>query len=65
MIKSLFESRTFWVACAQAVVALIAIFASTYPQAEWVGVALLVKSLVDMYLRANTSTPIGSVLPRA
>lgn len=63
-MKSLTESKVFWLALAQAVIAVVTIFSSSYPDAHWVGVALLAKSIVDMWLRTQTSMPINGVLPQ-
>jgi len=63
-MKSLFQSRTFWLAVGQAFVAVAVIFTQAFPQADWVGGALFVKSVVDMWLRSQTTTPISSVLPQ-
>lgn len=63
-MKSLFESKTFWLALGQAAIGVIAIFATTYPDAHWAGSLLLVKSIIDVWLRTQTTTSIGSILPQ-
>lgn len=53
--KSLFSSKTFWVAFIQAAIAVIVIFQGAYPQ---VGALLILKSALDVGLRIYTSKPI-------
>jgi hypothetical protein len=54
-MKSLFASKTFWVAVIQAVAGAIAIFATAYPAVGWIAIA---KSLVDVYIRMQTTQAI-------
>ena len=54
-MKSLLQSKTFWVAVLQALVGIVAIFATTYPT---VGSLLIVKSIIDVILRVVTTTPV-------
>ncbi len=54
-MKSLFHSKTFWLACIQALAGMIAIFATTYPN---VGILLLAKSVIDVSLRFATTTEV-------
>lgn len=63
-MKPLVSTRTFWLAVAQAVVAVLVIFTTTYPDAHWAGYMLIVKSIIDMILRSDTSIPVGSILPK-
>ena len=56
MSKSLLQSKTFWLATGQAVAGVITVFATTYDQIGWLAVA---KSVVDVYLRTVTSSPIS------
>ncbi len=58
MSKSLFASRTFWLAVAQAVVGVFVVFGTAYPMVGWLVVA---KSVADMVLRYITTTPITSL----
>lgn len=62
-MKALIESKTFWVAVAQAVVAVLIVFMGAFPDANWVGAGLLLKSLLDMYLRSLVVKPVVSILP--
>jgi len=57
-MKSLLQSRTFWVAVAQAVGA-VAIVALT--ELDMVGGVLVVKSIVDILLRLSTDSAIDRV----
>lgn len=54
-IKSLFHSKVFWVAVAQAVAGAVVVFQTTYPE---VGGLLVAKSLVDIVLRVLTNTQV-------
>ncbi len=54
-MKSIFSSRTFWLAVGQAVVGVIAVFASAYPA---LGFLVVAKSVLDIVLRMYTTTPI-------
>jgi hypothetical protein len=51
MIKSIFQSKTFRIACLQALVAVLIVFTSAYPNIGWL---LLAKSALDIYLRSVT-----------
>ena len=55
MGKSLLESRTFWLATAQAIVGVLTVFMTAYPT---VGELLVVKSIADVVLRLLTEEPI-------
>lgn len=54
--KSFVYSKTFWLATIQALIAIIAIFATAYPQ---VGELLLIKSILDVLLRVGTDTKLS------
>ena len=54
-VKSLYASKTFWLAAVQALVGVIAVFATAYPD---VGALIIVKCLADIYLRTITTTPV-------
>lgn len=54
-MKSIFSSKVFWVATAQAVIGVIAVFASAYPT---IGGLLVAKSIVDVILRLITTEPV-------
>lgn len=59
-IKSIFKSRTFWLAVAQAVLGAIVVFSTQYPDVGWL---LTAKSVVDITLRFLTTQPAGLVTP--
>lgn len=54
-MKSIFQSKTFWLAAAQAIVGVIAIFETAYPG---VGALLMAKSVADIALRMITYSEI-------
>lgn len=62
--KALIESKQFWVAVAQAALGALAAFTAAYPALETVGAVLIFKSALDIYLRMNTSQPIGGVFSK-
>lgn len=55
-MKSIFVSKTFWVAFIQIVIGGLIIFATDYP--DWAGSLLLAKSLLDIVLRTLTTAPV-------
>lgn len=54
-MKSILKSRTFWLAMTQAAIGLVAVLATSYPD---VGALLVLKSLLDVILRYETTTEI-------
>lgn len=56
IMKSIFQSKTFWVAVIQAVGGIVVVFSSAYPA---VGGLIIAKSVIDIILRAVTSVPVG------
>ncbi len=54
-MKSILQSRTFWLAVTQALIGIVAVFATTYPD---IGTLLVLKSLLDVILRYETTTEI-------
>lgn len=56
-MKSIFQSRTFWLAVLQAIVGILVVFMSAYPE---VGQLLVAKSVIDVILRVVTTTRISS-----
>lgn len=67
-MKSIFESRTFWFAVAKFAVGVLALsttYFGAYIPATIAGAILMVTSLIDIWLRANTSTAIAEVPPNS
>ena len=58
-MKTLLQSRTFQVAVAQAVGAVLIV---AFTELDMMGAVLIVKSIVDVILRLDTKEPIGSIL---
>lgn len=57
-VKSLMQSKTFWLAALQAIAGAFLVFQGAYPSVGWL---VLAKSVVDVTLRYYTSTPIAGV----
>jgi len=55
-MKSIFKSRTFWLAVVQAV--LGAVVAVDFSQPT-IGIAIIAKSVIDVVLRFLTDTPVS------
>ena len=55
-MKSIFTSKTFWLAVVQAVVGAVGIFNTAYPSVGWL---LVAKSVVDVVLRFVTTQPVS------
>ena len=54
--KSIFKSRTFWLAILQSAIALIGVWQGFMP--TWASNLLIVKSLLDIILRAISTKPV-------
>ena len=54
-MKSILNSRTFWLAVAQAVASVLVVL---FTELDMAGYAMLVKSVVDIALRVDTSSAI-------
>ncbi len=54
-MKSLFESRTFWLAVAQAVGAVLVV---VFTELNMAGYVVIVKSIIDILLRIDTTKVI-------
>lgn len=62
-MKSIFQSKVFWVAVGQAVIGAIAVFQTSYPALGWLAIA---KSVIDVALRYGTTEPVSTLgSPRA
>lgn len=55
-MKSIFQSKVFWLAVGQALVGVIAVFASAYPA---LGFLVVAKSVLDIVLRLYTTQAIS------
>lgn len=55
--KSIFASKTFWLAVLQSVAGAFVIFGTSFP--DWAGQLLIAKSLIDVVLRAATDKPVS------
>jgi hypothetical protein len=58
-MKSLIESKTFWLAVAQAIGGAVIIFLTEMP--DLIGYVPIAKSIVDIVLRMATTDGIGSI----
>ena len=54
-MKSIFQSKTFWLATVQALAGVVFVYASAFPEFGWLAI---VKSGVDIFLRYQTTTTI-------
>lgn len=54
-MKNLFQSRTIWLAVAQAVVSVLMV---VFTEADMAGALLILKSVADIALRLDTNTVI-------
>jgi uncharacterized membrane protein len=55
-MKSLFESKTFWLAILQGTIGVVVAIQGIHPQ---LGQLILAKSLLDVALRILTTSPVG------
>ena len=51
-MKPFYKSRTFWIACLQGIVGVTAVLINIYPE---VGVLVVMKSILDIVLRVQTT----------
>lgn len=61
-MKSLLQSRTFWVAVVQGVLGVLVVVFAHFGLA---GALLITKSLIDIVLRLDTDTPIGGTISKS
>ena len=54
-VKSIFQSRTVWVAVLQGVIGVVVVLATQLPELGWIAIA---KSLLDFALRYVTTTAV-------
>lgn len=57
-MKTLLNSKTFWLAVSQAVGAVLVV---ALTELDMMGGVLIVKSVVDIILRLQTDEPIGGI----
>lgn len=55
IMKSIFKSKTFWIAVIQAVIGIVVVFSDAYPA---IGGLLIAKSVLDVILRTVTTTRV-------
>ena len=55
-MKSLFASKTFWIAVLQSIIGIITVFATAYPA---VGFLVVAKSVLDIIIRIYTTQAIS------
>jgi len=56
--KTLVQSKTFWIAVIQAVIGIVVVFTTAYPELQAVGGIAIAISLLDILLRTITQMPI-------
>lgn len=54
-MKSILQSRTFWIAVAQAIISVAVV---VFTELDMLGVVFILKSIVDIILRVDTKEPI-------
>lgn len=57
-MKSILKSRTVWIAIAQAILGVLLAVTVENPALEQVGLIVMVKSVLDFFLRLNTTTAL-------
>lgn len=55
-MKSIFQSRTFWLAVVQAAIGAVVVFGTQYPG---IGELAIAKSALDILLRYLTTEPVS------
>jgi len=55
-VKSIFASKTFWIAVLQAIAGTFVVFGTAYPTVGWIVIA---KSVVDVFIRYQTTQSIA------
>ena len=59
--KDWYKSRAIWIAIATSVAGIITAFVAEYPVLQSVGVLMLLKGLVDVFIRLDTFQGIKGV----
>jgi len=57
-MKSIFRSRTFWIAVAQGVLGVLTAMFTEMPELQSVGYIVLVKSFLDVLVRMDTKEAV-------
>lgn len=57
--KSIFKSKTFWIAVVQSIIAIAVVVEAQYPELQAVGGVLIFKSILDIVLRQITSEGVS------
>jgi len=57
--KSIFKSKTFWIAVVQSIVAIVVVVEAQYPELQAIGGVLVLKSILDIVLRQITSEAVS------
>lgn len=60
--KALIQSKTFWLAVAQAAVGVYIAITTQYPDLASVGWIAAFKSIIDIFLRYNSNTPVSGLV---
>jgi len=50
------KSKTFWIAGIQASLGVVAVFSAAYPDVGWL---MIIKSILDIYIRSTTTKPVS------
>lgn len=62
-VKPLIYSKQFWIAVAQALLGALAAFSSAYPGLQDVGLLAIAKSMLDIFLRMESTSLISGIIP--
>lgn len=61
-MKPLIQSKTFWFAILQAVIGLWTAAVTVNPSIAQAGLGMVIAAIIQMFLRYNTTTPIGGIV---
>ena len=56
--KPFWQSKTLWIALAQGVIGILVVVQTSNPELGWI---VIVKSVLDMYIRTTTTTTLSTV----
>lgn len=57
--KTIFKSKTFWIAVVQSIIAIVVVVEAQYPEIKAMGGVLIFKSILDIVLRQITSEEVS------